>query len=691
MACQQDNQLAEAMQGPWHGHDPADLGEPVTFPFGEPGDCVEDQDAWIEARAAEHLEVSEAWEARRQAILSSRLYDPAAERPYLRRRDTDRDQQALRAMMSPAAALEAELHGVADPAQLRLDGFRTAGADPGAAGLLPGVSGNNWLAVQGAADQPEPLPPLEPLPHLDRYPSGTWLGAVERLTDAPRGQRARMMLGRARAASRRSGLAIAEAERTGVVPHVYRMRRGRKVLVPTYLAERAAELWALHRAKGQRVRFESLLHCGEGALQVRCTTGCGHEQATTVGCANRRLCPVCRDREAARQRDTFMRARDVALKEARKKGLLRPFRARSLGGRYTEKHLTLTIPDQLIGAQFGGATEWRIAVLFAAWRTFSQHLQAWLRTSLECPGEAGCGAASGVDCEKGCGNRDARRLDCHWLRAFEWTAGSDLHGHPHFHVWLLSPFLPEPLLRFWWAQALQAEGVDVFGPAPAREARPASSGREAREAREARPDIRARWLRSDGRCRFSRRRLYSLELPELAEVAARVVIRVSEVKVRRVANGGDFAAELVKGGGQIKGIPGRTRLEVRRVRGEGTAGEDLVGYFLGWMVSETDSNGIAVGPDIGAAMYEALEGRRQNQAARGFMGLGKREAACPCCGTVGHLVVEVVPWFERQLDLYRMSFGLKPVRGPTAARASPGVRRADSRDRAMQLRLSECG
>jgi hypothetical protein len=155
---------------------------------------------------------------------------------------------------------------------------------------------------------------------------------------------------------------------------VWDPRLGRKVLkkidVPVSEAKAAEARWHGWRADGQRGRFESLLHCGEGAVRVSCT--CGDETPAVLGCDVRRLCVRCRDHGAKERRERFARARAVLLHRSMRLGHLRRVRP---GGRYSEKHLTLTIPDAWIVGE--GAVGWRVTVLFAAWRRFSQRLVKW--------------------------------------------------------------------------------------------------------------------------------------------------------------------------------------------------------------------------------------------------------------------------------------------------------------------------
>src|SRR5439155_8587276 len=77
---------------------------------------------------------------------------------------------------------------------------------------------------------------------------------------------------------------------------------------------------------------------------------------------------------------------------------------------------------------------------FAAWRSFSRWLQRGWRA---------------IHRELG--------LRPSYFRAFEWTPGSDLRGHPHFHIWLLCPFIDFHEALEEWRKALIAAGV-VFAP-----------------------------------------------------------------------------------------------------------------------------------------------------------------------------------------------------------------------------------
>lgn len=372
--------------------------------------------------------------------------------------------------------------------------------------------------------------------------------------------------------------------RFGVV--VWRVRAGRRTAVSALEAARTAHRWHLARARGQREKFLSKAHCGQGVVRVGCGA-CAGERAALVGCGNRRICVRCRERAAEKGRRAFASAREAVLRVGNRLGLTR--RARR-GGRYTEKHVTLTVPDSWICGE--GAVRWRVEVLLAAWPRFIGRLSRWAR-------------------------KKGERL---WFfRGFEWTPGADGLGHPHFHVWFWSGFLPADVLRWFWSLALQEAGVVVF-PGELRAAAYYPSGR-ARSLVNGRPPV----------------------------TAFPVVVDVREVKLRRVS----IMHEVVKGGAQVK-----TRLRLE-------AGNDLVGYVSGWCLSEV-ANGQRISEAVLAELYCALEGRRQTQASAGFLALGYVPCACGSCGVSGFFRVRVVPWWSLDLELVRATLGL-----PALARAGP--------------------
>ena len=184
--------------------------------------------------------------------------------------------------------------------------------------------------------------------------------------------------------------------------------------------------WHRARARGQRARVETVKECGESSLVISCEC-CDHKEERSQACGVGLLCVGCRGRIAARKRAQFRDAVALTLAEPKVRGLLRRSWA---SARWSQKFLTLTAPhDPAHGVQE------RIELLCAAWPHFLKSINAWMR-----------------------GRPLHERGALAWYRATEWTAGSDGGGHPHFHVWMLSPYLPLELVRDWWRGALQRAG-----------------------------------------------------------------------------------------------------------------------------------------------------------------------------------------------------------------------------------------
>ncbi len=543
-------------------------------------------------------------------------------------------------------------------------------ADPYAAGegppgISPCVSRNNWRQPSSRAAGAESGPPMPVPTQLDRFPSGTFLGAVERRTEEHRQELAEAHHVRAVAAARDlATLPVGELRKM-----VTRVRAKRKAKVPLALALKATAKWHRQRSMGQLRRFETIGHCGEGAVGVTCRS-CGWEGPRLIGCDARRLCVSCRERKATPMRDAFMRSRASVLREATQRGYFRRARA---GGRYTEKHVTFTLPDSAIPAG-PGAVRARIAALFAAWRSFSKELAALWKIRRRC---RHCGAASGRPCRDlelpGAPRRRQPHAGRHerawWWRGFEWTPGDDGHGHPHFHVWYLCAFLPVPVLRWLWARALHRAGVLVFGDDAA--AKPRRKGAPI-------PPVTPTG---------ELRRLGPLpEDPETGEVlgvaadmpprchagvpSPYVIVDAREIRIRKAK----IEREIIKGGKALQLAP-RTRLEVRTM-----GGDDLIAYVAGWVVEDAGAD-----VDVAAEVYCALEARRQVQASAGFVGRGRVPCACPQCKAPENFRIAIVAWSSMELPAAREAWGLTPRAGP--APPAGVVSRNDSRDRGLQLRL----
>jgi hypothetical protein len=203
-------------------------------------------------------------------------------------------------------------------------------------------------------------------------------------------------------------------------------------------AERRAGAWHEARARGARERPDRVDKCGrDGVFEVTCFA-CEKMHARPARCDCGLLCTTCRGHRKVDLQQHFMRSRAEVMARALRAGVLR----KSLpGGRYTEKFLTLTVPHE--GLDLGE----RIDVAFDAWRRFAPKLRRFMREHEERhlrrePGEDGA-------------------RSWWYFRRFEWTPGTDGQGHPHFHLWLLCPYLPHDTVRSWWQQALsQAKKAD---------------------------------------------------------------------------------------------------------------------------------------------------------------------------------------------------------------------------------------
>lgn len=205
------------------------------------------------------------------------------------------------------------------------------------------------------------------------------------------------------------------------------------------LVERAG-LWHEQRATGARERAERVDQCQKSKIFTVSCTGCGsvHERPARCDCGL--LCASCRGSRKQELQKEFTRARAIVMGRALSLGLLR----RSLpGGAYGEKFLTLTVPhsaDHDVGE--------RIRIAFEAWRRFAPMLSAFMREH-----------------ERQHFHGEPIRRWWHFRR-FEWTPGADGLGHPHFHLWLLAPYLPQQRFREMWRTALaRVKGPDGTGRA----------------------------------------------------------------------------------------------------------------------------------------------------------------------------------------------------------------------------------
>jgi len=191
---------------------------------------------------------------------------------------------------------------------------------------------------------------------------------------------------------------------------------------------RSGEQWHTQRACGQVERPHRVATCGSEEVSIRCNA-CAHEETQLVlRCGQWRLCRHCRARRAARYQAMFREGRTVLL--AASAPLLS---AGAIGGRWSERFLTLTLPHS-------GDIRRDIEALPNLWRRFQRLAQEHLRYGVGVP----------------------RQLAAFpFVRVLEVTPGRDLLGHAHIHAWLFSPYIPHELLRLWWGRALVNQGYSV--------------------------------------------------------------------------------------------------------------------------------------------------------------------------------------------------------------------------------------
>lgn len=187
--------------------------------------------------------------------------------------------------------------------------------------------------------------------------------------------------------------------------------------------------WHQRRAWGQIDRFAHVQDCGAKKYWLLCSE-CHGVQERTASCRVPLLCLTCRGTITRERRAEFHFARNRALDRAHGRDL---FDFSRPGGRWTEKLLTLTSPH----CPEHGVVQ-RIASLFAAWPLLRDSIKKHFAKT----------AAPHEDLVT-------------WFRTFEWEPGNDGQGHPHFHLWWLSPFIDHKLIRHWWRCALQTAGFSA--------------------------------------------------------------------------------------------------------------------------------------------------------------------------------------------------------------------------------------
>lgn len=254
-----------------------------------------------------------------------------------------------------------------------------------------------------------------------------WIDALEHFTRGDRALRSEALLEVSRRRAGREILASADRSLAGVT-------------APARLARNHVGRWHKQRARAEKERFQRVRECGTTLGLVTACMSCGDKSVRPIGCGNRYFCPQCRKARLIKYRDQVRRVRRGLLQEAEKAGLLRRNRR---GGRWSEKHVTLTgphLPDDTVAE--------RVERMRKAWRWFGQRVWKELSELLMFRREP---------------KSDARSLKAwsHYIRVLEWTPGDDGRGHPHFHLWWFGPYLPQAWIKSLWTRALCAVDVRV--------------------------------------------------------------------------------------------------------------------------------------------------------------------------------------------------------------------------------------
>jgi hypothetical protein len=414
----------------------------------------------------------------------------------------------------------------------------------------------------------------------------------------------------------------------------------KKVLVPAHLAHESSRKWHAGRAEGQKHRIATVGGCGAGTVRVVCH-GCGSVHESPVRCGVVRLCPGCNIRRSTRARARFGVSLAVVLHHAKRAGSFDKFRK---GGRLGQHFYTLTVPHVRTTAVVGtwgwcrtehegawrkATAKRRVTLLFAAWKRFARRLQdffrrPWNEKTAVPPAIGSC-----------------------WSRAFEWTPGQegDGLGHPHFHLWALTPWIP-----LWDDHRIDAiEDGKVHPSARCKAQRPtagvwgwAETMRKERcpycvapEPSESRAAFLDRYYAQPRALEWSwpvvprRSGLRTWWTEALAAEGAPIDERKAQIDVRAVdARPRTFIKEVRKPNGLTFRERKTGRVEIVEKGGQ------IIDYFEGWCLGMLDEQTWRVaGADVIAGVFEALEGRRLSQASK--VTLRKRDGAPVVVGFYG--------------------------------------------------------
>ena len=201
--------------------------------------------------------------------------------------------------------------------------------------------------------------------------------------------------------------------------------------------------WHLQRAKGAETLFERVRGCAapDGPRVDLTCRNCKSKLSMPVGCGQTSFCAPCRAREIQATRVKLLAKWEGITDKASRAGLMDRKRRHQPGGKFGLRMLTLTAPHV-------GPPGERIAKLYRAWPRFNRLLRDEMRPKLS-------KELTGVWVEGKNGELIEQTLwdFFQYDRVSEWTSGDDAFGHPHFHAFLLSPFIDQKLIEQLWTRA----------------------------------------------------------------------------------------------------------------------------------------------------------------------------------------------------------------------------------------------
>lgn len=377
--------------------------------------------------------------------------------------------------------------------------------------------------------------------------------------------------------------------------------------------------WHEGRDRGQQKRFDTVRSCGSRLIIPHCTMCEKDHTPIPEGCGVARLCAKCSLQKAKARRARFGRGRARMLVRGARVGLTKHKRQ---NGRFSEKMLTLTVPHvmrvECKGAVLEAARDdvhARILAAYLAWpiflRKLNYHLSGEreerraeaLALEAERVGRETRGGARRLARAKkllrAAGQRRSDRPYAGYHRAFEWTPGKDGLGHPHFHVYLWSTFLPAEKLHAWWASSLRKVGLTIG---------------KVRVNKTTRRMCAGTWIDN-----------VVTELRQLGDFNAQAVYELMKGGKRSAL---ELSRLTFERGSRVVAPVGLSGAVYRR-----GPGLDAYDYAEGWTIADVEE---MCSPDVRARLYMALEARRLSQASRGFF---EEDPPCACvhCGATAFL------------------------------------------------------